>query len=112
MKLAGCISNIELEGEGAVLADIGEAFLRSGGVVSLDEWRSLEQIERAAMVEAGNRLRREQAVLISGAIVDSQFRAQLQGDEAEASEFLREAVERAVEEIEVRRASGIPEVNQ
>ncbi len=48
MKLAGCISNIELEGEGAVLADIGEAFLRSGGVVSLDEWRSLEQIERAA----------------------------------------------------------------
>ena len=111
MKLASCISTLEMEGDGSVLSDIAEAFLRSGGTISLDEWRGLEQIERAALVEAGNRLRREQAVLISCAIVDSRFRAQLQGDDAEAAEFLSEAVDRVVEEIEIRRASGIPEAS-
>jgi hypothetical protein len=109
MKLAACVSKIDLEADGVILADVAETFLRSGGVISLDEWKALDRIERAAMIEAGNRLRREQAILISGAILDSRFRSLLEGDESEGSHFLAEAVERTVASIEGRHASGIPE---
>ncbi len=110
MKLAGCICKIDIEADAVLLADVAEAFLRSGGTIALDEWRALDRIERAAMVEGGNRLRREQAVMIAGAVVDPVFLAQLQGDEAESRQFLEEAVERTRRTIEERRSSGITEV--
>jgi hypothetical protein len=109
MKLAGCISGIDLEADGVLLADVAETFLRGGGVVSFDEWRALERVERAAMIEGGNRLRREQAVLIAGAILDPSFRAKLQGDDAEALQFLEEAISRTADSIESRHAAGISE---
>ena len=112
MKLAACISKIDLEADGVLLADVAETFLRSGGTITLDEWGALDRIERAAMIEGGNRLRRERAIMIAGAIIDPKFRAQLQGDDAEALQFLEEAVDRTVSEISTRHASGIPQADE
>lgn len=34
-----------------------EAFMRAGGVLMADDWRQMESVEQAIMIEAGNRFR-------------------------------------------------------
>lgn len=45
------------------------AFLRAGGAISWDRWRSLDEPSRAALVEAGEDVAQDRAILVARALV-------------------------------------------
>ena len=62
LDLLECNGDLSEEVRGVILKN-AEAFLRSGGNLSLDDWYGLSPESRSAFVTAGNRLLRESAVL-------------------------------------------------
>jgi hypothetical protein len=51
----------------AALVALAEVFLRGGGCVSPCEWEWLEEVERAALAAAGDRIRAEEALMAGAA---------------------------------------------
>lgn len=62
LGLLECDEGLQEEAREVILKN-AEAFLRSGGSLSLDDWYGLSSESRAAFVTSGNRLLRERAVL-------------------------------------------------
>lgn len=64
----------------AELVDAAEAFQRSGGVLTSDDWLAMSPHEKAAMIYAGNALRDEQAIKIAKCTFDPDYRAALESE--------------------------------
>ncbi len=64
----------------AELVDAAEAFQRSGGVLTSDDWLAMSPHEKAAMIYAGNALRDEMAIKIAKCTFDPQYRAALESE--------------------------------
>tara|TARA_Y100000310_G_scaffold340657_1_gene437216 strand:- start:9 stop:386 length:378 start_codon:yes stop_codon:yes gene_type:complete len=63
-----------------VLSQEAEAFLRAGGVVTMDLWEDLSLESKAAFVIAGNRLRIENAVRVGMAAQSEEMACRVMSD--------------------------------
>lgn len=82
-----------------VLCGDAEAFLRAGGTITRDEWRSFNAVSRAAYVEAGNSIWRERMANLADAIRSEAAAAYLRGEEEGRAFMARKAVEMMVANV-------------
>ncbi len=95
------------EGDKDTLIDAAESFLRAGGNITWDFWRSLEPESRAAFVAASERLRSEIIGSIGLACIDklcaARFLAEVDGGETEIRIALDRAVTGAIGSLQDKR---------
>lgn len=89
----------------AMLIDESANFLRSGGVVSMAEWRAITPVERAALIEAGTIVACERASL-AGFAAQGGAQAVAVGSRADGGEMARNVALRAVLSSVASKASG------
>ena len=96
--MAACgIGDVEgNDGLGAVTTECAEAFLRAGGSIALAEWASLNDMSRAALVDAGNRIATERAVMCGLASLGPDQAAKVMQSADGGATRIRLALERVV----------------
>lgn len=98
------IANIEEMPENALelLSERADGFLRGGGVLSWAEWKGLADETRAALSEAGDRIRNETAGKI-GAAVNSRAVVKALMTGADPTDVaVREWLKKAADQIEAK----------
>lgn len=84
-----------------------KAFLRAGGTLSWDRWRSLDDTSRAALVEAGEDVAQDRAILVARALVALSTPAPSAPRPKTHDEILDEAMARAGRSAVERAAGGV-----
>ena len=100
MRMAGLIQEPELpEAAQETIQEAAEYFLRAGGSLSADEWIELTGDEKAAFVEAGDRIRLEMAASIGMASQSAESAAAMRSPLDNGHSYRQMILERIVDGV-------------
>ena len=90
------VDSVEGTDSEELLLQLAEGFLRAGGSITLDDWATLEDSERYALMYNGDKIRAEQAVITAGSL-DPEYAARIAEPYDDGQAVCDLAVRRAVE---------------